>query len=102
MSIALCKDGFRLASRSADESVKLWDVRNFKKPVEATYNLASLKTSRLALSPKQDLLVVASHSAKEQLSYLHFFDTGNGFTEKAKIVVGQEHVTDVKWFDRIN
>lgn len=84
-------DGVRLASRSCDGTLKLWDLRNFKKPVSYVDNLPSYAPgSSVCMSPDEKYLVTGCSTSKhitERDSFLYFYDAST-LDEVAKVKVG--------------
>ena len=78
----------------------LWDLRKFGKPVQSVSNLACLTNTKMAVSPKQDLVCAGAYDSRHDKSLLKFYDLD--FREVASIYVNKEHITDIRWGDKIN
>lgn len=98
--LAFFNDNTRLLSRSLDGTMKLWDIRNFKKPINAWYNLDTrLPGAKVAVSPDQKVIVTGTsdgQTAETKLAKLHFYDATD-FREIQQIAIGEETITDIKW-----
>lgn len=99
-AITFFKDNMRVVSRNCDGTLKLWDLRNFKKPVHYVDNLPSYTPGPgVCLSPDEKYIVTGSSTSKhinERDAFLYFYDV-NTFDEVAKIKVGETSVADMIW-----
>lgn len=95
--------GHMLATRSCDETLKLWDTRAFKSPLQTASNLFSrFDTTDCTFSPN-DAMVVTGVSLQrgEKTGDLMFFDTKN-LNLVQKIAVTESHVIKCLWHPKLN
>jgi WD repeat-containing protein 70 len=85
--------------------MKIWDIRQTKKPINVVYNLPSyLPGPKVCLSPDEKFIVTGTSVGKspdERVGYLQFFDSVS-LEKKAHICIGEEGVTDVLWHPTLN
>ena len=63
--INIFKDNFRIASRSMDDSLKLWDIRNMSKSVYEWFDLVNLcSKTNIALSPNEKVIITGTSVRK--------------------------------------
>lgn len=69
-------NGRKIASRNGDGTLKIWDTRNFTKPIVHYDNLpCSFPGSKMCLSPNEKYLLVGTSLCRERPEkegYLHF------------------------------
>ena len=97
-------DGFRLATRCMDSSMKIWDIRNTKAAVHSIYNLENNHAgSKICLSPDEKYILTGTSYIRETESpgLLKIYDTVS-FEEKVSLSIGDVGVTDIKWQKNIN
>jgi WD40 repeat protein len=97
-------DGFRIISRAMDHTMKIWDVRNTKTPLEAIYNLENnLPACRLALSPDEKYILTGTSVDRQNnvQGMLKLYES-TGYTEAASFGTGPNGVTDIKWHPGLN
>lgn len=79
-------------SRNCDGTLKLWDLRNFKKPVNYVDSLPSYTPGPGAcISPDEKYIVTGTSVSKhvrERDAFLHFYDALT-LDEVAKVKVGE-------------
>jgi WD40 repeat protein len=99
------KDDRTLASRGADGTLRLWDLRNFKSPLKTFTGLpTNYSTTNVAFSP-DERLVMTGTAAEDPRN-----DAGGGTVvfvdvKEQRVVraLGMPaHAAAVKWHDRIN
>ena len=104
-SIISLKDGQLVVTRNGDHTLKVWDVRNFNKPIVHYSNLLNyFPGSKMCISPNGKYLLAGtsvSPNPDERESYLHFFDTTT-FEKLKTMQVGEHSITDVVWSNAIN
>ncbi|XP_036333473.1 gastrulation defective protein 1 homolog [Rhagoletis pomonella] len=102
-SIQFSYMGTQLATRSNDETMKLWDLRKFKEPLHAWTDLFSrYDTTDCCFSPDDKMLVTGESlpkGAKE--AQLHFYSTQT-FEEVKRISVTDSHVIKALWHPKLN
>ncbi|XP_072228143.1 WD repeat-containing protein 70 [Leuresthes tenuis] len=96
-------DGMTLASRGGDDSLKMWDIRNFKKPVnEATRLTNFFSMTDCCFSPDDKLLVTGTSVKKEEGNgKLVFFDRVS-FQRLYEIEVTNASVVRCLWHPKLN
>lgn len=103
--IEFFKDNLRFTTRNCDGTLKLWDLRNFKKPVNYVDNLVSYAPGPgLCISPDEKYIVTGNSTSKlvtERDSFLYFYDSLT-LEEVAKVKVGSESITDMLWHAGLN
>nr|XP_018896430.1 PREDICTED: gastrulation defective protein 1 homolog [Bemisia tabaci] len=92
-----------IASRGGDDTVKLWDLRAFKKPLQVKHDLFSRYGSTdCAFSPDDTVLTTGvSLNKGETEGKLYFFDTTTFETVK-EIIVADAHVIKTVWHPRLH
>ncbi|XP_053964574.1 gastrulation defective protein 1 homolog [Anastrepha ludens] len=95
--------GTHLATRSNDETMKLWDLRKFKDPLHSWTDLFSrYDTTDCCFSPDDKMLLTGESlpkGAKE--AQLHFYSTQT-FEEVKRIGVTDSHVIKALWHPKLN
>ncbi|KIY94244.1 putative Gastrulation defective protein 1 like protein [Monoraphidium neglectum] len=103
--LAFTQDDRTLASRGADGTLRLWDLRNFKSPLKTFSGLpTNYSTTNVAFSP-DERLVMTGTAAEDPRN-----DAGGGTVvfvdvKEQRVVraLGMPaHAAAVKWHDRIN
>ncbi|XP_020804291.1 gastrulation defective protein 1 homolog [Drosophila serrata] len=102
-SIVFSYMGQQLATRSNDETMKLWDLRQFKQPLHTWTNLFSrYDTTDCCFSPDDRLLVTGESLPKDQTeANLYFYSTRN-YEEVQRIPVSNSHVVKTLWHPKLN
>ncbi|KAI9352068.1 WD40-repeat-containing domain protein [Obelidium mucronatum] len=102
-SIAISMDNFSMITRSNDDTLKLWDIRNFKKAVATVSNLPSFYEESNAIFSPNNKLVVTGISVKkdEGVGKLMFYDKSDLSLVK-DVEVGNGSVVKVLWNGKIN
>ncbi|KAG6457113.1 hypothetical protein O3G_MSEX010117 [Manduca sexta] len=102
-SISFSYLGTYLASRGNDDRLKLWDLRNFKKPLNVFDNLFSrYEQTDCAFSP-DDTMVFTGESLQrgQDVGRLLFFNTKT-FDKVTSIDVTESHVIKAIWHAKLN
>ncbi|EDW60960.1 gastrulation defective protein 1 homolog [Drosophila virilis] len=102
-SIVFSYMGQQLATRSNDETMKLWDLRNFKDPLHTWSNLYSrYDTTDCCFSPDDRMLVTGESLPKGQKeAHLYFYST-QSFEQVQRIPVAESHVIKTLWHPKLN
>ncbi|KAJ3017005.1 UNVERIFIED_CONTAM: hypothetical protein HDU68_011900 [Siphonaria sp. JEL0065] len=104
-SITIAMDNLSLLTRSNDDTLKLWDIRNFKKPVAAVTNLPSFyEESNAIFSPNNKLVVTGVSVKKEDVDggKLMIYDKNDLSLVKSVHVGDAGSVVKVLWNGKIN
>nr|XP_023015851.1 gastrulation defective protein 1 homolog [Leptinotarsa decemlineata] len=102
-SICFSHVGDYLLTRSCDETMKLWDVRNFKQAVHEVGNLFTRYDTTDAIFSPNDAIVATGVSLKkgEKDGMVYFYDTTN-FKLIRKLNVSQSHTIKLCWHPKLN
>ena len=99
------EDNHRLCVRSLDHTMKIWDIRQPKKPLHVWYNLMNYSPgSKICFSPNQKYIVTGTSvrkNADEEQSSLLFYDSMT-FDKVADLNMGNCSITDMKWHPILN
>lgn len=95
--------GGQLATRSCDDTMKLWDMRALKKPLHVFENLYSrYDTTDCCFSPDDKMLLTGESLAKDKdTANILFYDTKT-FEEVTQIPVTNSHVIKTLWHPKLN
>ncbi|KAL9707960.1 hypothetical protein quinque_011478 [Culex quinquefasciatus] len=102
-SVLFSYAGQMLATRSTDETLKLWDLRAFKKPLHVFENLFSrYDTTDCCFSPDDTMILTGESLPKGQKqANLYFFDTKT-FETVTTIPITDSHLVRVHWHPKLN
>lgn len=102
-SISFSYLGTYLASRSNDETLKLWDLRSFKKPLHVFSDLFSrYEQTDCSFSPDDSMIFTAESLQKNQkFGRLLFYNTKT-FEEVTHLNVAQSHIIKAVWHPKLN
>lgn len=102
-SITFSYMGFMLATRSTDETMKLWDMRTLKKPVHAFTDLYSrYDTTDCCFSPDDSIILTGESMAKDKTSSNILFYDSKTFDMVNTIPVTDSHVIKIIWHPKLN
>lgn len=95
----------RLATRSTDGTMKVWDIRKINKPIMHERGLPNrFPGNKLCFSPDQKYLLVGTsvgQGIEDKLSYLHFYNTTT--LKKVKsLAIGESSISGMCWSPAIN
>lgn len=95
--------GDMLCSRSSDDTLKLWDLRNFKKPVHVAGNLFSRYGSTSCTFSPNDSMIMTGESINkgETDGKLHVFKTAT-FEKVEELSIPNSHIIKTIWHPRLN
>uniref|UniRef100_A0A672GT41 WD repeat-containing protein 70 n=1 Tax=Salarias fasciatus TaxID=181472 RepID=A0A672GT41_SALFA len=101
--LAFSYDGTTLASRGGDDTLKTWDIRNFRKPVHVATGLTNyFSMTDCCFSPDDKLLVTGTSVRKDEGSgKLVFFDRLS-FQRVYDIEVTNASVVRCLWHPKLN
>uniref|UniRef100_A0A2M4BH90 Uncharacterized protein n=1 Tax=Anopheles marajoara TaxID=58244 RepID=A0A2M4BH90_9DIPT len=102
-SVLFSYAGFQLASRSTDETLKLWDMRAFRKPLHVFEGLFSrYDTTDCCFSPDDTMILTGESLPKgAQQAHLYVYDTKT-FDQVAKLPITDSHVIRTLWHPKLN
>ncbi|XP_052870342.1 gastrulation defective protein 1 homolog [Anopheles cruzii] len=102
-SVLFSYSGFQLASRSMDETLKLWDMRAFRKPLHVFDGLYSrYDTTDCCYSPDDTMILTGESLPKgAQQAHLYVYDTKT-FAQVAKLPIADSHVIRTLWHPKLN
>merc|ERR1719300_385146 len=102
-SIVFGHDNRHVATRGGDDTLKLWDVRSFKKPVNVANNLFSrFEYTECSFSPNDQMVVTGTSMDRgEKSGKLVFFQKDN-FDKGMEMDVGESHVIKALWHPKLN
>ncbi|XP_047344434.1 gastrulation defective protein 1 homolog [Vespa velutina] len=95
--------GQTLATRSCDDTLKLWDLRSFKVPIFEVKDLFSrYETTDCMFSPDDSMIVTGESLKKGQdMGKILFYDTKT-FDRVNEIPVTNSHVIKTLWHPKLN
>ncbi|XP_050077246.1 gastrulation defective protein 1 homolog [Anopheles maculipalpis] len=102
-AVVFSYSGFQLASRSMDETLKLWDMRAFKKPLHVFDGLFSrYDTTDCCFSPDDTMILTGESLPKDaKQAHLFVYDTKT-FDVVAKLPITDSHVIRTLWHPKLN
>lgn len=103
-SLHFFNDGQSFLSRAMDNTLKLWDVRNAKKPIEVWYNLDNFFwNTKVTLSPDESTIITGVSAKKDgEFGKLVFIDAKAPYKIKGQLSVSRGSVTDILWHPILN
>ena len=101
--VKVFKDEKRVATRSLDDTLKVWDIRNTKHPCQEWKNLINFSgKTNIAFSPDERMILTGTSVRKGfGNGHLMGFDMITG-DNVCKLAIGPESVIAVNWHPRIN
>lgn len=102
-SIVFSYLGTTLATRSCDETMKLWDMRALKQPLHTFTGLFSrYDTTDATFSPDDSLIVTGESLERDkEFANLYFYDVKT-FELINKIPVANSHIVKTLWHPKLN
>ncbi|KAK5878996.1 hypothetical protein CesoFtcFv8_024348 [Champsocephalus esox] len=101
--IAFSYDGVTLASRGGDDTLKVWDIRNFKKPVNVATGLTNyFSMTDCCFSPDDKLLVTGTSVKKDEGNGKLVFYERASFQKVYEIEVPKTSVVRCLWHPKLN
>ena len=102
-SLAFGYDNRHLATRATDETLKLWDIRSFKKPVNVAQNLFSkFEMTECCFSPDDKMVVTGTSMDRgDSAGRLVFFEKST-FNKVCEMEIGNSHVIRALWHPKLN
>jgi len=102
-SIYMFKDGNKMVSRATDDTMKLWDLRFFKRPVVTWDNLPSISPKTSVVVGRNESVIATGTSVdkKNNVGKIYFFDAYSR-DKILDIGVSNSHVIGLSWSDKLN
>ena len=103
-SISFGYDNRHLATRNiGDETLKLWDIRAFRKPVNVANDLYSrFDYTDCCFSPDDKMVLTATSKGKNEHSGKLIFYEKEGFNKVYEMPIGDSHVIRALWHPKLN
>lgn len=97
------RDSNRFLSRGQDNTMRLFDIRNFTRPLYSFYELENNhESTEVAISPDQKIVVTGTSNTKSRPSTLVFFDMDT-MSEITRVPISETgKVTCVNWNEKLN
>ncbi|RSH93690.1 hypothetical protein EHS25_006337 [Saitozyma podzolica] len=100
--VAFARDGYRIASRGGDDTVKLWDLRSIRKPVAVVQDMGNIyPETNIIFSPDDRSILTGLPGSKGGKGAMVFL-SGGDLSEQRRIPIGEGSVVRVLWHSRIN
>lgn len=101
-SLLCYQDGHHFLSRCQDNTMKLFDIRRFERPVYTWYELYNNHShTGMCFSPDEKYILTGSSNTKTSPGCLHFIDT-KSFDEITRVPLIDNKVTAVVWNSVLN
>jgi WD40 repeat protein len=95
--------GSLLATRGCDATLKIWDLRAFKKPLHVIENLFSrYATTDCSFSPDDALILTGESVKRMQASGRLLFYNSKTFDKVTEMAVTDSHVIKTVWHPKLN
>ena len=86
-----------------DDTLKLWDIRSFKKPVHVIPNLYSrFDMTECCFSPDDRMVVTGTSMAKNETSGRLIFFRKDTFEKVSDLEINQSHIIRARWHPKLN
>eukprot|EP01111_Echinosteliopsis_oligospora_P005024 TRINITY_DN1818_c0_g1_i1.p1 TRINITY_DN1818_c0_g1~~TRINITY_DN1818_c0_g1_i1.p1 ORF type:complete len:576 (+),score=191.52 TRINITY_DN1818_c0_g1_i1:29-1756(+) len=101
--LSFSADGLHLVSRGCDDTLKVWDTRNFKTPIKVVSNLPNhFEQTDVIFSPDEDFIITGTSAKKgSEGGSLVFFDR-HSLEPVKQLGMGGASVVRVTWNKSIN
>eukprot|EP00057_Strongylocentrotus_purpuratus_P026398 XP_011680872.1 PREDICTED: WD repeat-containing protein 70 isoform X4 [Strongylocentrotus purpuratus] len=100
--ITFSYDNQIFVTRGGDDTMKSWDLRNFKRPVNVVTGLESFyQVSECCFSPDDKMILAGQSVRREQEGKLMFYDR-NTFNKITELECGQGSVVRCLWHPKLN
>src|SRR5690349_14124764 len=102
-SVCFSRSNTLLATRAMDDTLKLWDLRNLKKPLHTALNLTNFfEETDVCFSPNDRYILTGTSVKKDQgFGTLCVFDRDT-LNPVSQIQVASSSVVRIQWHPRIN
>ncbi|XP_065834723.1 WD repeat-containing protein 70-like [Oscarella lobularis] len=102
-SLVFAYDNRTLVSRGGDDTVKLWDVRQFKTPVHIAQNLTNIyPMTNCTFSPDEKLVVTGTSIPKGEGNGSLVFLERNSFEKVHEISINEASAVCTLWHPKLN
>ncbi|KAF8794259.1 WD repeat-containing protein 70-like [Argiope bruennichi] len=102
-SLAFSYDNHYVASRGGDDTLKLWDLRNFKQPVNVAYSLFNrYPMTDCSFSPDDSFIFTGVSLRKNETKGKLIFLNRNTFQTAYELEVGDSDVVRSIWHPKLN
>lgn len=103
-SITFGYDNRHIATRNiGDETLKLWDIRAFRKPINVANDLYSrFDYTDCCFSPDDKMVVTATSKGKNEESGKLIFYEKETFNKVYEMAIGDSHVIRALWHPKLN
>lgn len=93
-----------LATRSCDETMKLWDIRNFKQPMHTFLNLSARYDSTDCCFSSDDSMLITGESLSKATDQakLFVYDTKSDYHLVDSIAIANSHIVKTLWHPKLN
>lgn len=96
------QDGYRFLSRNQDNTMKMFDIRKFERPVHTWYELYNNHShTGMCFSPDEKYILTGSSNTKTSPGCLHFIDS-KSLEEITRVPLIDNKVTAVVWSSVLN
>uniref|UniRef100_A0A1B6M4Z0 Uncharacterized protein n=1 Tax=Graphocephala atropunctata TaxID=36148 RepID=A0A1B6M4Z0_9HEMI len=100
--IAFSYLGNWIATRGCDDTLKLWDIRAFKKPVSVVSDIFSrYATTDCTFSPDDNLIVTGQSKKRDEPNGKLLFYDRNNLQKVKEISVTESHVIKAVWHPKL-
>eukprot|EP01095_Lingulamoeba_sp_RSL-Kostka_P009048 TRINITY_DN3090_c0_g1_i4.p1 TRINITY_DN3090_c0_g1~~TRINITY_DN3090_c0_g1_i4.p1 ORF type:complete len:503 (+),score=161.74 TRINITY_DN3090_c0_g1_i4:115-1623(+) len=101
-SVKFSIDNQTIISRSCDNTLKIWDIRKFKQPLEVKHDIDNYGFGSTAFSPDGSMFLVGTSVPLDRgIGKLLFFDSKT-FNQIHSIDISSSSVNDVLWHKSLN
>lgn len=101
-SLACYRDGFQFLSRCQDNTMRLYDLRRFDRPVHTWYEMPNNHShTGICLSPDEKYILTGSSNTKNDPGCLYFIQSCD-YETIAKVPLIDNKVTAVHWNEALN
>lgn len=103
--IRFFSDNVTFVSRAYDNTMRIFDLRNFKQPVYTWYDLYNNSSyTSICLSPNEKYILTGISNTKSEPGYLYICSSssGDGYKELGKIPIGYGKPTGILWPEQLN
>jgi WD40 repeat protein len=101
--IAFSRDSQQITTRGLDDTVRLFDIRNFKQPLQVAQNFTNyFEESNIIYSPDDRYIVTGLSVKRDQGPGKLLFLNRDTLKIEHEVAVGTGSITKILWNSRIN